>query len=213
MTQVYQFWVDTSGAHPILKIRNGANSAWITVGQVDVANLGHLPLTGGTLTGTIVINTTDYLQIPAGTTAQRPGSPAVGMIRWNSDLSTYEGYNGSAWASIGGGGFVPTTVQTISSGGTINSSTTDNRQLRIVQGDSGQVTISTTPFGTGGNWKDGTEILLIGNDNTNTIVLTFNDAANGLVGNFSTIEVGQYKPVLCVYSSALSRWIVTGGEK
>ena len=48
---------------------------------------------------------TGYLQIPAGTTAQQPGSPADGMIRYNSDLFTYEGYdsNSALWLNLAGG--------------------------------------------------------------------------------------------------------------
>ena len=42
-------------------------------------------------------------QLPSGTTAQRDGSPAAGMIRFNSTTSGFEGYDGSAWGSIGGG--------------------------------------------------------------------------------------------------------------
>ena len=42
-------------------------------------------------------------QLPAGTTAQRDGSPSAGFIRFNSTTTGFEGYNGSAWGSIGGG--------------------------------------------------------------------------------------------------------------
>jgi hypothetical protein len=40
--------------------------------------------------------------IPAGTTAQRPGTPATGHLRWNSTLTRFEGWNGTAWDQIGG---------------------------------------------------------------------------------------------------------------
>ena len=45
---------------------------------------------------------TSNWKIPVGTTAQRPGTPATGMIRYNSSLSSFEGYAASAWASLGG---------------------------------------------------------------------------------------------------------------
>jgi hypothetical protein len=44
------------------------------------------------------IQNTDYLQYPAGTTAQRP-TPAAGMMRFNTTTSLMEFYNGSAWLS------------------------------------------------------------------------------------------------------------------
>ena len=40
--------------------------------------------------------------LPVGTTAQRDGTPAAGMIRYNSTLGQFEGYT-SAWGAIGGG--------------------------------------------------------------------------------------------------------------
>lgn len=42
--------------------------------------------------------------LPAGSTAQRDGSPAAGYIRFNTTDSSFEGYDGSAWGAIGGGG-------------------------------------------------------------------------------------------------------------
>lgn len=103
-TFAYQFWCDTSGANPILKIRNAANNAWITIGRVDIANFGLLPLTGGTLSAALLFSNTDYMKLPVGTSLQRPGSPANGMIRFNSTLSIFEGYKSGAWSQIGGGG-------------------------------------------------------------------------------------------------------------
>jgi hypothetical protein len=40
--------------------------------------------------------------VPDGTTAQRPGSAALGMVRFNTDNNLFEGYSGS-WGGIGGG--------------------------------------------------------------------------------------------------------------
>lgn len=45
---------------------------------------------------------TSHWKIPVGTTAQRPGTPAAGMIRYNSTQSTFEGYSSGAWSSLGG---------------------------------------------------------------------------------------------------------------
>jgi len=41
--------------------------------------------------------------LPGGTTAERDDPPSGGMIRFNSELGLFEGYNGTAWGSIGGG--------------------------------------------------------------------------------------------------------------
>ena len=41
--------------------------------------------------------------IPTGTEAQRDGAPAAGYFRFNSDTSSFEGYSGASWGSVGGG--------------------------------------------------------------------------------------------------------------
>lgn len=63
-----------------------------------------------------VISSTDSmtgaLTLPAGGDLDRP--PAVqGMIRYNTDLSTFEGHDGTDWGSIGGGGSAGGTVVTV----------------------------------------------------------------------------------------------------
>jgi len=45
-------------------------------------------------------SSTGYFDLPSGTTAQRPGTPAVGMMRYNTTESQYEVYNGTDWVSI-----------------------------------------------------------------------------------------------------------------
>ena len=97
----YQWHVDTSDGN--LKIRNAANNGYVTIGPVASTNLGLMPQAGGTFTGKIIHNYTSSLNIPSGTTAQRDGSPAVGMFRHNSTLNQFEGYNNGAWGAIGGG--------------------------------------------------------------------------------------------------------------
>jgi hypothetical protein len=106
-TYAYQWWADTTTG--LLKLRNAANNAWITIGTLASANLGLAPAASPTFTGTatfggdVLLTGTGVLDLPVGTTAQRPGSPTSGMIRFNTDLSQFEGYNGSAWSSVGGG--------------------------------------------------------------------------------------------------------------
>lgn len=106
-TYAYQWWADTTTG--LLKLRNAANSAWITIGTLASANLGHATVASPTFTGTatfggdVLLTGTGVLDLPVGTTAQRPGSPNSGMIRFNTTLSQFEGYNGTAWSSVGGG--------------------------------------------------------------------------------------------------------------
>ena len=62
------------------------------------------------VTGSILANgdsafiSTGALKISSGTQAQRPGSPTVSMMRYNTDTNEFEGYSGASptWKSIGG---------------------------------------------------------------------------------------------------------------
>jgi hypothetical protein len=47
---------------------------------------------------------TGAIKIPAGTELQRPGTPVAGQLRFNEDEDEFEGYDGTAWGAIGGGG-------------------------------------------------------------------------------------------------------------
>lgn len=91
-----------------LKIRNAANDGYITLGKVNEANFGLLPLTGGTLSGTLTHNYTGAMRLPVGTTAQRPSSPAAGDFRYNSTTSKVEFYNGSSFTNTGMDDFTQT---------------------------------------------------------------------------------------------------------
>jgi len=99
-TYAYQWWADTTTG--LLKIRNAANSAWVTVGTLASTNLGLMPLAGGTFTGSVIFGTTGAIELPDGTTGERPTGVA-GMIRYNTTLTQFEGYKAGAWGAIGGG--------------------------------------------------------------------------------------------------------------
>jgi hypothetical protein len=62
-TYAYQWWADTTTG--LLKIRNAANNAWITIGTLADANLGLLSLAGGTLTGALLVDDSGTAALPA----------------------------------------------------------------------------------------------------------------------------------------------------
>ena len=51
---------------------------------------------------TLHVNATDAIRLPSGSSAQRPGTPANGDIRYNSDTGAVEGYAGG-WLKMTGG--------------------------------------------------------------------------------------------------------------
>jgi len=75
-------------------------------GGVEVANLDQTsfrvddiqPLTQNW----VDFNSTSALKLPVGNNVQRPGSPATGLVRFNTQTTQFEGYNGIAWSSLGG---------------------------------------------------------------------------------------------------------------
>jgi len=109
-TYAYQIWADTNTN--TLKIRNSANSAWISIssaGGIGSANLGLATLAAPSFTGTVNfagnvnMTGTGAIDVAAGTTAQRP-TASNGMFRYNTDDNAFEGYANGAWGAIGGGG-------------------------------------------------------------------------------------------------------------
>jgi hypothetical protein len=83
---------------------------------------------------------TESVQVPAGTTAQRPAVPVNGDIRYNTDTARFEIYAGSSWTTIGAGDGTVTNVA-----GTVD-------QITVANGTTTpQISIATNPVipGTG----------------------------------------------------------------
>ena len=53
-------------------------------------------------TGDAAFSSTGAVKVSVGTLAQRPAVPVAGQLRFNDDSDEFEGYNGTAWASVGG---------------------------------------------------------------------------------------------------------------
>jgi hypothetical protein len=54
--------------------------------------------------GNVTFTSTGFIKLPSGTDGNRPGSAVAGMIRFNTTSESFEGYNGTEWGEIGGGG-------------------------------------------------------------------------------------------------------------
>lgn len=79
----------------------------IASGEIDGTTIGANSAAAGSFTdftasGTASFTSTGAVKIPVGTQAQRPGAPVAGDLRFNDDIDEFEGYNGTAWASVGG---------------------------------------------------------------------------------------------------------------
>jgi hypothetical protein len=105
---------------PLTHVEVDANFTNLNTDKAEVSSLGTAAFTATTAYATaaqgaladsaaqpaaVVAKTaaTGSAVIPTGTEAQRDGSPSAGYLRFNSDATSFEGYDGSAWGSIGGG--------------------------------------------------------------------------------------------------------------
>jgi hypothetical protein len=68
----------------------------IAIGQ-DVGTGASVTFADAQFTGTGAV------VLPDGTQAQRPSTPLIGSVRFNTDDGGFEGYNGASWGPLGGG--------------------------------------------------------------------------------------------------------------
>ena len=92
-----------------ISITTGASTTVITGEKIDT---GNLRISGNTIeslsgdinlesdSGIVKITSTGSLQLPKGTTAERP-TPQTGMIRYNTETNLFEGYDGN-WIALNG---------------------------------------------------------------------------------------------------------------
>jgi len=109
-TTTTSYWVDITG--PTVIISSGTVSGSLGGGGTFtggiVANATTFSSTvtiGAAVTGTftsvsLMVNTTDAILMPSGTTAQRPANPINGMFRYNSTSSLIEAYMAGSWITI-----------------------------------------------------------------------------------------------------------------
>lgn len=114
---------------------------------------------------------TSYFDLPAGTTAQRPASPATGMMRYNTTESEYEAYDGSEWKIVSTSSYPYTAEILMVAGGGAGGTS-----LHGGGGGAGGTTITSTTFVSG----EGAKTIVIGAGASNG---TSNPAPNG--GNTS----------------------------
>jgi hypothetical protein len=82
------------------------NNVTVASGSINNTPIGATTASTGAFTdftasGAASFTSTGAVKLPVGTEAQRP-TPAAGMLRFNDDTDEFEGYNGTAWSSVGG---------------------------------------------------------------------------------------------------------------
>lgn len=95
-----------TGPTAVIDSIEGLNSNFTTVSGTNAFFTDITATTVNTVFTTLSGNTgifTTNLELPVGTTAERPTPVSSGSIRYNSERPGFEGYNGTAWTSVGGG--------------------------------------------------------------------------------------------------------------
>jgi hypothetical protein len=141
----------------------------------------------------------EFLMVPQGTTAERPGSPTDGYIRYNTDLGTFEGYSNNQWSGIGGGNPWQTKTDTDSPYAAVN-----NDRL-FVDTSSGVVTVNlpATPS-VGDNVR---VVDVAGTFQTNNLTIGRN--GENIMGASADLTAStQYEGFQLVYSGATYGWIM-----
>lgn len=113
--------------------------------ELDFYTAGNLRLSISNI-GVADFSTTNAIKVPVGTTGERP-TAATGMVRFNSSQSTFEGYNGAAWSSLGG----VTDVDQDTYIKAEDSAGTDNDELDFFTGGTNRLTLSATGSAFTGN--------------------------------------------------------------
>ena len=146
--------------------------------------------------------------IPVGTEAQRP-TPAVGQLRFNSDVSSFEGYNGTEWGGIGGGG--GPAIEAVASGSLTDGSTVivnADGTVSVVSGVAQELGTSSVFGGIPGYLGSTFDSL------NNKVVISYRDDSNSskgtvVVGTVSGTSISFGTPVVFDNTAAANHIAIT----
>lgn len=175
-TNAYQLWVDTSVTPALLKIRNGANNAWITIGDVTAANLGLASLAGATFTGNVTMNAQSDVRFADSDSSNYVALQGAATIGSNVTftLPSSDGSNGQVLQTNGSG-----VLSFASTSGAVTS----------VGGQTGAVTHATSwAVGTGATAASNTDLDVSGTYAGNVVAVSALDI-DCSTGNYFTKSI------------------------
>ena len=176
-TNAYQLWVDTSSSPAQLKIRNGANSAWIVVSSdVTATNLGLAALSGATFTGDVTMNAQSDVRFADSDSSNYVALQGAATIGSNVTftLPSSDGSNGQVLQTNGSG-----VLSFASASGAVTS----------VGGQTGAVTYATSwAVGTGATAATNTDLDVSGTYAGNVVAVSALDI-DCSTGNYFTKSI------------------------
>ena len=176
-TNAYQLWIDTSSSPAQLKIRNGANSAWIVVSSdVTATNLGLAALSGATFTGDVTMNAQSDVRFADSDSSNYVALQGAATIGSNVTftLPSSDGSNGQVLQTNGSG-----VLSFASASGAVTS----------VGGQTGAVTYATSwAVGTGATAATNTDLDVSGTYAGNVVAVSALDI-DCSTGNYFTKSI------------------------
>ena len=140
-----------------------------------------------------------YLLVPSGSTANRPGSPVNGYIRYNTSINAFEGYVNGAWSGLGGGNPWITKTNADSPYAALNN----DRIFVDTSGGAVTITLPSSP-----NVGDNIRVVDVARTfGTNNLTINRNgENIMGLAENFvSDVDGSGFQ---LVYSGATNGWVL-----
>ena len=164
---------------------------------------------------TLHISATDALRLPSGNDAARPGTPANGDIRYNTDGATIEGYSNGGWQNLASG----TEIKDTDEDTKINveaSSDIDEIHFDVAGVQRGKIAATTIEWGVTG--ISTTASTITGLATNGDITLTPNGSGSVIVTNGTTLQTdtadingGAIDGVTIGSNSAATALVANGG--
>lgn len=201
----YPLKPETSGVKYFL-ICNG--STWQQ--QLVFTSTGYVGIGTSTPQAALDIYSTNSVLLPRGTTAQQPGSPVNGMVRYNTSQGNFEGYQSGSWLPFSSGGSAlpagSTTQIQFNSGGAFGASSNllwNNASSKMTIGGAVTNLDLTSTFIATTNPND----LMLGANNLSILYVSQAKRVGINLAPSTTLEVfDPSQATIRINSSSLSRW-------
>ncbi len=142
----------------------------VTDAGTDTVVIGTANATTG---AALKVDTTDSMMVPVGNTIQRPGSPEIGMFRFNTGGDALEVYTSGGWEDVGVPAFTVITADAFVGNGvqTIFTLTSNSTTAGTIVAINGIVQEPTTAYSVSGTTLTFTEAPAV-SDNIDARILT-----------------------------------------
>lgn len=202
-TYPYQFWNDTTAG--LAKVRNGANTAWITIGPLDTAGWGLAPTASPTFTGTPAAPTAT-----AGTNTTQLATTAFVQAALGDakpvQLAAQDTTSGTTAREFTG---IPSTAKRITM--VFNSVSTNGSNIPLLQIGSGSFTTTGYNYSVGYALNAGTSVGTASSSGSGFVLSGAWTSASVLTGTATLHNISGNLWVFSISATIGSGTAVSGG--